>query len=447
MSQSPSNFAFLLSEWPLIHEAAARAEELAHTDARTACFHARRALELLVEWAFTFDRSLHRPYQSQISALVHEPSFKRSAGQAVFTKAQVIIRYGNGAVHSRPVQPIDALNSVRELFHVCFWFARTYARGTAPHPQLSYNPEALPKTTPVPKQTLEQLLRLQAELKARDEQHAADLANRDAEIASLREQVAAAKQAHQAIPDTHDYSEALTRDLFIDLLLKEAGWALSEARDREFEITGMPNTQGTGFVDYVLWGDDGKPLGLVEAKRARHSAQLGQQQAKLYADCLEQRFGQRPIIFYSNGYEHWLWDDTQPGGPRLVSGFFKKAELALMIQRRSTRQVLSDAPINADIAGRYYQTRAIRRICETFERDGERKALVVMATGSGKTRTVIALCDLLLRCNWVKRVLFLADRKALVSQAVKAFKKQLPNSTPSPRKTPAGASSSAPIRA
>ncbi len=246
MSQSPSNFAFLLSEWPLIHEAAARAEELAHTDARSACFHARRALELLVEWAFTFDRTLDRPHQSQISALVHEPSFKRFAGQAVFTKAQVIIRYGNGAVHSRPVQPTDALNSVRELFHVCFWFARTYARGTAPHPQLAYNPDALPKTTPIPKQTLEQLLRLQAELKARDEQHAADLANRDAEIASLREQVAAAKQAHQAIPDTHDYSEALTRDLFIDLLLKEAGWPLSEAHDREFEVTGMPNAQGTG---------------------------------------------------------------------------------------------------------------------------------------------------------------------------------------------------------
>src|SRR5207244_6591026 len=104
--------------------------------------------------------------------------------------------------------------------------------------------------------------------------------------------------------------ETETRDYFIDLMLKEAGWPLDQARDREFEVTGMPNREGKGFVDYILWGDDGKPLGLVEAKRTRRDARVGQQQAKLYADCLEQRFGRRPLIFYSNGYEHWLWDDT-----------------------------------------------------------------------------------------------------------------------------------------
>ena len=123
--------------------------------------------------------------------------------------------------------------------------------------------------------------------------------------------MAKAKQAAAAQPDIHDYSEAETRDYFIDLLLKEAGWPLDQDRDREFEVGGMPNTQGKGFVDYVLWGDDGKPLGLVEAKRTRRDARVGQQQAKLYADCLERQFGQRPIIYYSNGYEHWTWDDTR----------------------------------------------------------------------------------------------------------------------------------------
>jgi type I restriction enzyme R subunit len=113
-----------------------------------------------------------------------------------------------------------------------------------------------------------------------------------------------------------------------------------------------------------------------------------------------------------------------------VQGFYKKAELELLIQRRTTRKALADAPINEGIVERYYQTRAIRRISETFERDHQRKALVVMATGAGKTRTVIALCDLLMRCNWVKRVLFLADRIALVNQAVNAFKKHLPDSSP-----------------
>ncbi|HXM70364.1 MAG TPA: DEAD/DEAH box helicase family protein, partial [Thermoanaerobaculia bacterium] len=245
----------------------------------------------------------------------------------------------------------------------------------------------------------------------------------------LRAEVAKAKQAAAAQPDTHDYSEAATRDYFIDLLLKEAGWPLDQARDREFEVSGMPNAQGKGFVDYVLWGGDGKPLGLVEAKRTRRDARVGQQQAKLYADCLERQFGQRPIIFYSNGYEHWIWDDTRYP-PRRVQGFYKKAELELLIQRRETRRALAEASIRSEIVERHYQTRAIRRIAEAFERDHDRKALLVMATGAGKTRTVIALSDLLMRCNWAKRVLFLADRVALVNQAVNAFKRHLPDASP-----------------
>jgi len=245
----------------------------------------------------------------------------------------------------------------------------------------------------------------------------------------LRAEIGAVKKAAAAQPDTHDYSEAETRDYFIDLLLKEAGWPLDQARDRECEVAGMPNNQGKGFVDYVLWGDDGKPLGLVEAKRTRRDARVGQQQAKLYADCLEQQFGQRPVIFYSNGYEHWLWHDTNYP-PRAVQGFYKKAELELLIQRRASRKPLASAEINPAIVERFYQTRAIRRIAEALERDHDRKALLVMATGAGKTRTVIALADLLMRCNWAKRVLFLADRVALVNQTVNAFKRHLPDASP-----------------
>jgi type I restriction enzyme, R subunit len=233
--------------------------------------------------------------------------------------------------------------------------------------------------------------------------------------------VAEAKKAAAEQPDTHDYAETETRDFFIDLLLKEAGWPLDQARDREFEVAGMPNREGKGFVDYVLWGDDGKPLGLVEAKRTRRDPRVGQPQAKLYADCLERQFGRRPLIFYSNGYEHSFWDDTSYP-PRRVQGFYKKAELELVIQRRNSRTSLAATEVDPAIVERFYQTRGIRRIAEAFERDHDRKALLVMATGSGKTRTVIALCDLLMRCNWVKRVLFLADRVALVNQAVNAFK-------------------------
>ena len=289
-----------------------------------------------------------------------------------------------------------------------------------------------PGPTATGQQTAEQLRTLEERLRERDEKLATLLSDKDAldeELKRLRAEVAEAKKAASEQPDTHDYSEAETRDYFIDLLLKEAGWPLDQDRDHEFEVTGMPNTRGKGFVDYVLWGDDGKPLGLVEAKRTRRDARVGQQQAKLYADCLEQQFGQRPIIFYSNGYEHWIWDDAHYP-PRRAQSFYKKAELELLIQRRETRRTLAEALINSAIVERHYQTRAIRRIAEAFERDHDRKALLVMATGAGKTRTVIALCDLLMRCNWAKRVLFLADRVALVNQAVNAFKRHLSDASP-----------------
>ena len=257
----------------------------------------------------------------------------------------------------------------------------------------------------------------------------ADRDNLDAELQKLRAEVAAARAANAARPDTHDYTEAATRDVWIDRLLREAGWNPQGPNAAEYPVSGMPNPTGQGFVDYVLWGDDGKPLALVEAKATRHSALKGQQQAKLYADCLEVMTGQRPVIFCSNGYDHWIWDDTRyPARP--VQGFYKKDELALLVQRRATRKRLADGLINASIVERPYQSRAIRRIGEAFEEHNQRKSLVVMATGAGKTRTVIALVDLLMRCNWAKRILFLADRTALVRQALGAFKTHLPSAAP-----------------
>lgn len=424
-----SNFDFITAEWTDIHEAASKAESTAIADPRTSCFYARRALELAVAWAYKFDRALTLPYQDNISALIHEPTFKHTAGEAVFSKAKVIVALGNRAVHSnRDIPKTDAVHAVKELFHFCYWFARLYARGKKPDALLAFDESALPTST-IPTQTLNQLQRLETQLADKDEKLSivlADKENLDAEITRLRREVADAKLVSENVPDNHNFNEAETRDYFIDLLLKEAGWPLDRNRDREFPVTGMPNNNGEGFVDYVLWGDDGKPLGLIEAKRTKRSPQEGEHQAKLYADCLETMFGQRPVIFYSNGYEHWTWDDRNYP-PRQVQGFYKKAELELLIQRRTTRRSLQEASINDTIVERFYQTRAIRKIGESFEKDHERKSLLVMATGSGKTRTVIALSDMLIRSNWVKRVLFLADRIALVNQTANVFKKFLPD--------------------
>jgi len=427
-----SQFTFLQVQWPLAFEAACQAEAAARPDPRTACFQARRALELMVKWLYRHDTALRPPYQTNLSALIFEPTFQNLVGGGLLAKAKLIKELGNQAVHSsRPMRAEEAIACVRELFHVGFWLARNYARTGRPEDGLAFDASRLPDRSAVPPQTLARLQEMEAELVRRDEALEAaqkGQADLEAQLQALRAEVTRIKAENQTIPDQHDYSEAETRRLFIDVLLREAGWPLDQARDREFEVQGMPNAEGLGFVDYVLWGDDGKPLGLVEAKRTTVSPQVGKQQAKLYADCLEQAYGQRPVIFLSNGYEHWIWDDAAYP-QRAIQGFLTKAELELAIQRRSTRLPLGTADIDPAIVERAYQHRAIRRIGESFEAK-QRKALVVMATGAGKTRTVIALCDLLMRCNWAKRVLFLADRVALVNQAVGAFKKHLPASSP-----------------
>jgi len=431
-----SNFAFLRAEWPVLFAEAARAEQNAYADPRASCFYARRCLELTVTWLYDADATLQRPYRDDLSAMVFEPSFRALVGNGIQLKMNLIRKQGNAAVHDkRRLTANDAVPVVRELFHILYWLARRYSRNSAdlPPAALHFDADAIPK--PVPASV--RLLRLE-ELTAQAAKYAAqdaDLARAheqnaslEQQVAELRAQVAAVKAANAARPDDHDYNEAETRDTFIDVLLTEAGWALDQPRDREFEVAGMPNNQGAGFVDYVLWGDDGTPLGLVEAKRTRRDATVGKQQAKLYADCLQAMFGQRPVIFYTNGYETWLWDDTDYP-PRPVQGFYTKDELQLLIQRRASRKPLSSLEVNPAIVERHYQQRAIRRVAEAFESGRQREALLVMATGAGKTRTVIALVDLLMRANWAKRVLFLADRVALVNQAVGAFKAHLPEAT------------------
>jgi type I restriction enzyme, R subunit len=428
-----SNFAFLAAEFPTVHEAALEAERQASVSPTAAAFFAGKTVELAVKWAFRNDPGLKLPYQDNIAALLHEPSFRRAAGDAVFAKAKFINTLRNRAVHEeKTIRPGDAAGAVKELFHVCFWLARTYGRRSKPADSLTFDVSLLTRRDEALKKAFAHLKAQQAELDSKNGELTkllADRANLDAELQRVRAEVAGARLAAEATPTAHDWNEAETRDRFIDLLLREAGWALDRPEDLEFRVEGMPNAEGVGFVDYVLWGSDGKPLGLVEAKRTRKDARQGQQQAKLYADRLEVATGQRPVIFYSNGYEHWIWDDTrQP--PRQIGGFYKRDELELLIQRRTSRKTLGSEAINHKIVERAYQHRAIRNVAKSFEQDGLRKALLVMATGSGKTRTMIALVDLLMRAGWVKRVLFLADRVALVNQAAGAFKAHLPDSAP-----------------
>jgi type I restriction enzyme, R subunit len=450
------NFDFLKAEWPQLHAGARGAERDALFDARTTCFYARRTLEGAVKWLYAMN-SVPVPYKDDLSARLHDPAFKVLVPPQLLPKMHLIRKRGNHAVHDdHPIPRDTGLAVLGELFHVMSWLARTHSSLPASRPATGtqFDPKLLPKPGGGPgvAKTMGQLKTLNEQLATKDSQLeeatkqraslTEQLTARDAQlkaadtekasledlIAELKAQVAQARAAAAAVPDTHDYNEAKTRSDIIDLLLYEAGWPLDQPRDREYPVIGMPDGKN-GFVDYALWGDDGLPLAVVEAKRTSKDATIGQHQAKLYADCLEAMTGQRPLIFYTNGFEHYLWDDLHYP-PRAVEGFYTRDELALQIQRRKTRKELADVDVPTHIVERPYQTRAIRRVTQHIEDDHERAALLVMATGSGKTRTVIALTDMLMRANWVKRVLFLADRVALIKQAANAFKTFLPDSAP-----------------
>ncbi|MEZ8028123.1 DEAD/DEAH box helicase family protein [Enterovibrio norvegicus] len=442
-----------------IQTRAKNAESHIKADPRIAGFYARNALELMVETVFDIDKWISRPrHDATLMSLIHDKGFKQNLTTNLFPKLKLVIQVGNEAVHSKTTLPQrDALQAVKELHHVLYWFIRTYTpdfgsrefdrSNFVVHPfDEALIPQHVVISAEVATKALSSIKRVKELEKKLEESDKADrniylqqLKDNEAlraENQALLEKIEQAKQNAESADDTHDYNEEETRTYLIDVLLDEAGWKLDHKRDREYPVSGMPisqaNPNGNGFVDYVLWGDDGTALAVVEAKRAHRRAEDGQQQAKLYADCLEKQCGVRPVIFYSNGYETYLWDDYfYP--PRQVQGFYTKDELELMIRRRKERKPFfengkpgSNLVINNDITNRHYQKSAITKLLQDFELEHERKGLFVMATGTGKTRTVISLVDLLVKNDWVKNVLFLADRNALLTQAKKNFVKLLP---------------------
>ena len=431
-----TNFSFLKTEeWRDLYAAAAKAEGYTLADPRAALFYGRRAVELIVGWLYDHDPAFRRPYDDNLNALMADASFRDAVPGDVADKMHALRKLGNLAVHNRrPVGADVALVMARELFHVAHWFARTYTKGDPNRVPGEFREAALPpRPRDVIQQTQAQLKQLDEALRATDELlRRANETNAalQAELAALRPSVSARRVVNEAIPDTHDYSEAETRRLLIDLYLREAGWHLDDPRQVtvEYRVTPMPNPQNEGFADYVLWGDDGLPLAVVEAKRTSANKERGRHQARLYADALEQMHGRRPIIFYTNGYEIDLWDDAAYP-PRPVSGYFTHDELQRLIQRRAMAADPRQVAVDPAIVDRPYQRQAIGRVTEHLAAR-HRRALLVMATGTGKTRVAVALTDVLMRAGWVKRVLFLADRTALVRQAHKSFKAHLPGSNP-----------------
>ena len=343
-----SNFAFLQAEWPFLHDEAVHAEQSALTDPRAACFYARRTLELALDWLYQADDTLRLPYRDDLRRRSPSRRWRRwsdlRSGRRWMSSAVRAMRRYTG---ERPCRQGDAVRVVSELFHVLYWLAGNYARDRSQ--RAGGQPDVRPSADSAARVSGSRIRRLWPSFsrwprssRARrrsSQQPGARIGISMLRSSNCRQQIKAAKAANAGSTDTHDYNEAETRRLIIDLLLKEAGWDLDKPEDREFPVTGMPTPSGTGKVDYVLWDNDGKPIGLVEAKRTINNAKEGQHQAKLYADSLQAKYGQRPVIFYTNGYKTYIWDDLNYP-PREIQGFYTKDELRLAIQRRSSRQAL-----------------------------------------------------------------------------------------------------------
>lgn len=412
-----SNFKCLLSD-PGFHsfaDVAIAAEKILHIDPAACILNCRRSMEFAVKWMYSVDKELEMPYQDNLLSLMSREEFRQIVGQDIYTRMDFIRKKGNTAAHNtgRITEAVAML--CLENLHVFLDFvAYCYADE---YTETKFDAALVP--------TGERIATAPAE--PRNDVEEIDLAALIEENKKLKEQLTARREEQQQtyVPKPLDISEYETRKFYIDAMLEDAGWVEGKDWVNEVELPGMPNKSEVGFADYVLYDDTHKPLAVIEAKRTCVDVSKGRQQAELYADILEKQYKRRPAIFLTNGFETHIIDGQYP--ERKCATIYSKRDLEKMFNLRTMRVSLKNVMVKKHIAGRYYQEGAIKAVCDAFDQKNRRKALLVMATGSGKTRTVIALCDVLLQHGWVKNILFLADRNSLVTQAKRSFVNLLPD--------------------
>ena len=410
-----TNFDFLQKE-PKFHsfaDVAVAAEKILPIDVAASVLNCRRAMEFAIKWMYSVDTSLVRPWDDKLISLISTDEFRDTVDDDLLTRMHFIRKIGNIAAHdSRKISKDQAMLCLENLYifmdFLAYCYADSYTEG-------SFDPH-LVETQPVPALTIptpsEAELKLDALMK---------------ENAALREQLTNRREQQKEtyVPKPLDISEYKTRKLYIDAMLVDAGWTENQDWLNEYEVTGMPNKSECGRADYVLFGDDGRILAVIEAKRTCVDVAKGRQQGKLYADLIEKQQGRRPVLFLTNGFDTRIIDNQYP--ERKVASVYSKRDLEKLFNLYGMRTSLDHVNVDANIAGRYYQKVAIQAVCDSFDAKNRRKALLVMATGSGKTRTVIALCKVLLEHGWAKNILFLADRNSLVTQAKRSFVNLLPD--------------------
>lgn len=395
------------------------AEQRQTTESEVSALNARRALDWIVKSVYEM-KGERVGERASLFELTDGATFRDFVNDPEVMKAVHWIRkVGNRAAHDGSVSKGEAFYSLVNIYNVVKTIMLKLRRfDSIPDFDRSLVPER-------PRRQRILVSRPAAEAAAKADESPARFA------ASVGKEVVEAAPEVATTLSWSDIDEAETRRLLIDLMIREAGWEILPVKGAkhpakaciEVEVSGMPTAGGNGFADYVLFGDDGRPLAVIEAKRSSVDPHAGEQQATLYADCLEREYGVRPAIYFTNGYETWLVDGI--GYPkRRVYAFHSKEDLLWLHQQRK-RKDITDMSVKDAISNRHYQKTAIKQLCEHFNAK-HRRGLLVMATGTGKTRTAISLVDVLQRAGWVKNTLFLADRTSLVRQAHRNFVKLLP---------------------
>jgi len=428
------NFEFLRDHNPELADLGAFAENYAHSDPASALIKLRLFGEQLTS-AFHTHYSLPKPQKARFLDLLENQSFQQSVPPVVRGKLHALRSFGNRAAHGTGKPDPDlALHALKEAFELARWFGVTVHAKPEIQKIVFQEPSNLPETKGQlkreKKEALQKLAAQEAEMQQLLEKLEAEREKAAAAEKSTGELKAILAKTNQAANALH-FSEEETRALLIDTALVQAGWKVAPGIQntaevkKELEILDQPTQTGVGYADYVLFDDDGKPLAVIEAKKTAYDPEKGRAKAKYYADGLEKMYGRRPIIFYTNGFDIFIWEDAKGEVPRKLYGFYSKNSLKYAHWRESEQHPrLAELGPAPSIIDRPYQILAVKQVCEDFDRK-RRKALIVQATGTGKTRVAIALSELLIGAHRARRILFLCDRRELRKQAHNAFKQFL----------------------
>lgn len=414
-----TNFDYLkdVKDFSGFIDIAIAAERTFCIDYMTCVMNCRRAMEAAIKWMYSIDDELKVPYDDKLYSLMSTGEFRKIVDRDIWKKLDFIRRCGNSAAHSKKKISKDvAILCLKNLFCFIDFIYCCYGEN---YFQKEYDESLL----------------LENNYEEKAQQFAKKVAEKEIELKTLIKENQVLKdklstrrllqQSHYVSSHPLDQSEYSTRKLYIDSMLEDAGWVEGEDWFNEVKVGNMPNKSGIGYADYVLYDDAHTPLAIVEAKRTCADVASGREQARLYANSFEKIYKRRPVIFLTNGFTTRIIDGQYH--EREVASIYSKRDLQKLFNLREERKSLDDISINKEIAGRYYQEAAIKAVCESFDKKMKRKALLVMATGSGKTRTIIELVDVLIEKHWIKNVLFLADRNSLVVQAKRSFALYLKN--------------------